>query len=377
MSLLHRSVFHRREKNKKSHDRPLRPRQILPVSSIQACAHGGQISDLVVDRLKRNDPELTRLTLVRALDCYVRQSFKELLEAFCGNAMVQAVHLGPYFYGSLTDAQLADVFKAMGASFVNLEVLTIGTLERTYTVIPGASLGQLVKSAHKLNILRVERFVSVSNDDLQMLANCFKRHPSLQRISIPFLHYEGGEEPQNMDPLFTAIATLPKLESLQIGLSPPCYDQLHEYSLCSLSTFALSSIITSKTLTWFALHRFDLSDVHVMAMATSLASDSSRLRILDLPGNRKVTTLGWQSLLSALQQNCYLETIELYAPREAQSTRRAVYVHLRLNRNGRRLALRDELISKREWLDTIGNSYSNDLLAVYVLLRDNPSICCP
>ncbi|KAL7555804.1 hypothetical protein ACA910_002269 [Epithemia clementina (nom. ined.)] len=268
---------------------------------------------MIVNGLKFNC--LARWSLMQSLD-QTKESWADIQKAMEGNTSVTDVYLGPYFYSSITSADLAAFLQRCAAYLTNLRLLSIGTLEFTKTPIEGASgLSLFLPTAQQLCTLRIERHLLLqSPDDVQRLADGFRNHPSLQRISLPSIHpswllleqEDLREETRPdtlwgatamtmtttrrncanlgntttrttkmmkaLDPLLYSLATIVHLESLQLGLSDTSYECLRSLDRMDRvsSPEALSQLGSLPRLSWLVISRFHVQDAHVQALCQTL-----------------------------------------------------------------------------------------------------------
>jgi len=324
----------------------------------------------VIDRVRRSDHNLQHLRLDLGIEYHVRRSWTEIRDAVQDNDVITSVYLGPYFYSSVTEEQRCSILEAIGAGLSNLQVLTIGTLDRTKAYISAASLGRAVKSATNLQTLRVERSLRLeSQQDVEILAAGVENHPSLERVSLFNLH--PAHENCSLDPILYSIGTIPHLGWARIGLSEQSSGTAgHEI----VTPSAVACIATNMTLSWLELQRFPLQDAHVQALAAQMARGPSYIKVLDLPFSKQLGEDAWQALLDMLYENCHLEAINMYCScPEARALKEAVRFYLRLNVNGRQ-RLRDASGSREEWLN-LASAFTSDQSASMVLLRESPWVC--
>lgn len=313
-----------------------------------------------------------RLTLSYGVDYYVRGSWDEMIESLIvgDHSSVSVVYLGPYFHASLDYAALGLFLEAVGGNMSNLKILTIGSLERTKSVIPGVSLGKLVEVAPKLDTVRIEREVCLrSNEEVAAFARSLSGHPCLRLVTLQRIGCPVGNDAScavNIDPVIDALSQLQCLESLDIGLIPG--------GQVTVSPAAMSPLGANKTLCWLVLRWEDLSDRHVEKLAESLVA--GRLKILDLPVSRGLGEASWRAFLALVETHDSLERIDVPVVHEShEECKEQVRWWLSLNWDGIRHRLRNETKSKASWVQLVSRRFSHDLSALLVLLKENPSVC--
>ena len=373
---------------------------------------------MIVNGLKFNC--LARLTLMQSMEQTGESSWNEIEQAMIGNTSVTDVYLGPYFYSSYSPTELAAFLHRCATTLTNLRVLSIGTLEYTKTTIDAASAlsqSQFLSTAKHLCTLRIERNLLLqSRRDVTRLANGFRNHPSLKRVSLPNLHpaflwmdeSEQPEAPQDhdpgddndtlmrmdgsqhsqslmegtLDPLLEAMASLVNLESLQLGLSYESFDYLQSMDQMDRvsSPQALSQLGTLSHLSWLVISRFHVQDAHVEALCQCLGQTHAPVKILDLTKTRRVTARAWKAMLTLLQTHVHLEALDMMlcpTDPEAMWYKKQVHLFLKLNREGRRRKLRELPADQHAWISTVARYFSNDLTALTILVRESPWICLP
>ena len=218
-----------------------------------------QPESLIVDQLLQKDPAhvsaISRLTLTRAIKYCVRERFEELLHALCDNETVTTLYLGPYFYASLSDDQRSLFCETVGRECHQLKVWTITTLDLTTACFSGNAMGRALRlnsqssNNNMLQTLRIERTLLM--EDVKVLAAGFSHHPTLRRVTLPRLSLQrvttadtdidAGTTTGILDPLLTALSTIPHLEAVELGLDEKCP------LLRNTSTSTVSSKVTSST----------------------------------------------------------------------------------------------------------------------------------
>jgi hypothetical protein len=408
-----------------------------------------QPESLIVDQLLQKDPAhasaISRLTLTRAIKYCVRERFDELIHALSDNETVTTLYLGPYFYASLSDAQRSLFCETVGRECHQLKVWTITTLDLTTACFSGNAMGRALSfnsqqsnNTSVLQTLRIERTLLM--EDVKMLAAGFSHHPTLRRVTLPRLSLQRvnvmdtGTDIDSgtgvLDPLLLALATIPHLEAVELGLDENCLllmNAMTSFSGKDLSTLphvtatmispaALATLASHPTLTWLVVRRFQLQDAHVQALSTALAhAPCSHLKDLDLSTNNRtssvhsaaarLTDVSWQAVVDMLASNTRLETVRL-PPQSSGATavtsKRLVSMYLRLNRKGRgRLwsvsntgtsvenedssmttttttassrSTQSAVASIDDWWPVLAD-LSDDLTAIWILLRGNPMLC--
>eukprot|EP00527_Entomoneis_sp_CCMP2396_P001579 CAMPEP_0198145368 /NCGR_PEP_ID=MMETSP1443-20131203/23025_1 /TAXON_ID=186043 /ORGANISM="Entomoneis sp., Strain CCMP2396" /LENGTH=289 /DNA_ID=CAMNT_0043808997 /DNA_START=286 /DNA_END=1152 /DNA_ORIENTATION=+ len=283
-----------------------------------------------------------------------------------GNTSVTDIYIGPGFYGYMSAEAFDEFLQHIADKLTNLRVLSIGTLDFTKTPIHGDTIGLFLSKAPKLHTLRIERNVLIRTfEEAESLAQGFKLHPSLKRISLPNLHPTWPN--CTLDPILSSLVTITNLESLQLGLSEESFGWHSQV----FSAQSVGMLGTLPHLSWLVLTRFHIEDDHVEELCSEMVQTNAPIKILDITKTRRVTKRSWQAVLNLLHTQVNLEAVDMYCSREATQVKQSVYLFLKLNREGRRKKLR-ELPNKEEWVNTVSRFFINDLTAVNVLVRDSP-----
>lgn len=239
-----------------------------------------------------------------------------------------------------------------------------------------------------------------------------------------------------LDPLLEALSTIPHLEAVELGLDAKCPVLMNtstsantgsskartstvtsstspHITATTISPAALAALALHPTLTWLVIGRFQLQDAHVQALATALThAPRSHLKDLDLSTNNgtdnsnsnsnpaacRLTEASWQAVVDMLASNTRLEMVRLPSQSGATADSKAlVRMYLRLNRKGRgrlwsvsntsmedscvtttttssSLTAASSVASIDDWWPVLAN-LSDDLSAIYILLRGNPMFC--
>lgn len=152
--------------------------------------------------------------------------------------------------------------------------------------------------------------------------------------------------------------------------------------MCSVD--AVRRLGTLPRLSWLILTRLQLTDAHVQALCSAIGGENndtsgktnikSPLRTLEIHKTRRVTKVAWQALLQLVQTHVHLETVDMYCKADAHDIREQVMVYLKLNRQGRRQALR-QATNTDDWIRVVHKHFIDDPAALQVLVRDSPWIC--
>jgi len=335
---------------------------------------------LVVDQLRLQGDDMSRLRLNLSIEYCVRHHFEEILDAVRDNHVVSTLYLGPYFYSSLTDEQRALFVETVGRECKQLSVWTITTLEQTVACFSGNSIGRALGTARCLQTLRIERTLLI--EDVTVLAAGLSHHPSLRRITLSCLqpidncHDSGDPKPTVgiLDPLIAALGTIPKLESLELSLEPKCHLKYETTNVGTVATpLVLASLANHSTLTWLVVNYFHLNDAHVQAFATALTGRPSNLKNLNLRLNPNITKTAWVAVADMLASNSRLEMVDLLPQAGIDKHKETAQLYLRLNGKGRH-HLWSTNASKEEWIKVLSD-LRHDLSAIMILLRGNPVLC--
>lgn len=328
---------------------------------------------LLIDRLADGDRTLTRVVLDRPIEHCVRDSFEELLEVLASPyEWVTAIHLGPHFYASISDDNRSRLLRTLPMGFPQLQVLTIGTLDYTRATMDGRALGDLVAASGCLQTLRCERRVVLDEEEgLLALAEGFRRHASLQRVTLPELHplRHADDTALSLTPLAEALRTVEHLESLQLGVSTIAAKHLERDAAAALDPAGLAALGSHPQLKWLVVRRFALADEHVAALLGALTTGPSRLQNLDVEGYAAQATGNvWHDhVCPLLSHHCHLESLTLPATVDDE-TRSVVDLYLALNRAGRASW---RTAARHECLDLLA-PFMEDLSMIYILVSENP-----
>ena len=333
----------------------------------------------VVKKLESN--QLSRWSLTKPINEH-SESWDRILTAMDGNTSLHDLYIGAGFYTNLSAQEFDDFLMTVGQKLKGLRVLSVGALEFAKSSVTGTSIGAFLTATQHLHTLRIERKVDLqSMDEVYNLAKGFQDHPSLKRVSLPNLHpnWKGDDEnePEEMssidtmlDPLLKSLASISALQSLQIGLSNESFSM--DMPVCSVS--AVGSLGTLPHLTWLVLHRMHIEDVHVEQLCHQMQRTNSPIKILDVTKAGNVTERAWRAILHLVQTQVFLEAVDMHCHPDAQKVKEKALLFLKLNREGRRRHMR-ESADQGEWTGMVSKYFQNDVSAIHILLRDNPSMC--
>jgi len=322
---------------------------------------------MIINGLKYNT--LVRMSLTNSMDMQC-ESWHLILAAMKGNTSVSDIYIGPNFYSRISPKEFDDFLQHIASTLVNLRVLSIGTLEFTKTPIEATCIAKFVDTAVNLQTLRIERNLTIKSlEEAQMLAQGFRNHTTLRRISLPSLHPSWTD--CTLDPLLEALVAIRGLESLQLGLSEESFGWHQQIS----NPHVLGKLGGLPHLTWLVVSRFHVGDEHVEQLCAEMTRVASPIKILDITKTRRVTVTAWKAVLQMLQAECHLEALDMHCARgEAVEVKAQAQLFMRLNREGRRNKLR-QTSDKEEWVDTVGRFFAKDVRAVNILVRESPWIC--
>lgn len=250
-----------------------------------------QVLDVLIERLRDNDPSLTEIDLrhldarrSNVFDSNGNQSFNfnELLDALRVNQTITKVNLVLRFFLNLEEKQLVDLFEAIG-SLPALEQFRLGSsglaqlpLKLTnVALLKSSRLKALtLHSIHtKENVLFKTKSVRNTNDEeflsfLKIVGS--QRMESLESFTI-----QDVEDSFDLDKLVHVLTTLPNLKELFIQSHSPINQRLTQQSLIRL--------FASKSISSLGLRRLRLGPI-LPELLVSL-EDNNTLRKLSLQQN--------------------------------------------------------------------------------------------
>lgn len=266
----------------------------------------------ILERLRENDPTLTKLKLVHPPNSYyndaaaptllwcanssISHGFEDLLDCLQNNTTVTYVLVERDFVRGLSQANVGRAFEAIGRMTQLMEI------ELWSLRLPFTALCQALSKASKLQRLGMG-FVSLvaSNDGGRLDASALARHPSLRKVCISdfrFSHDNGNGRDihPSLDSLLESLATCPCLDVVQ----------LFEYQQRRppLSAKGLAALLASPSLTQLTLRRMKLRAEDVKLLLPHNNIQSSQLRSLDLTEN-KLGDNGATDLVQTLMQGSY------------------------------------------------------------------------
>jgi hypothetical protein len=322
-------------------------------------------------RLRSNDKSLDRLILREPRSVHCSPSFEEFVEAMSGNITVKVVFVGELVVQTLEEDKLCTLLEKLGCltALENLEIALphLGAKKR----ITASSVVRFLGRAKALKTFVLWPFLRIdSGEDAKLIACVLKDHLNLLHFGFMHLVMSGGSRGIVIDPILRSLATVPKLETLQISAAFSMQEGRQavreESSLTNL-------LMPSCALKYFALRNLNLGDSHCTAIANMLSKYGSvcSLKLLDLRFN-SITEKGFTALLATLQENYILEWLETDC--RNKNWLEKISFALALNRAGRFALLRDPSTSRQEMMGVFEKCCDN-LNVSYHLLRHNPSIC--
>ncbi|CAB9496962.1 NLR family, CARD domain containing 3 [Seminavis robusta] len=243
----------------------------------------------LLERLRQNDPTLTKLKLVQNYND-VASDFDEFLECLRNNTIVSYVLLERHFVRSLKKPQWIALIQAVG-QMTNLDELEIWSVR-----VPLKELCEAFKDSTKLTRLGFG-FVTLEGS-LDASALC--GHASLKTFYLSDFRFVEEEE-ASLDSLCQALSTCPNLRFLEVFQ----YQQEHP----PVSAEGLAALMESPCLQHLTLRRMGLTAALTSGLANKLV-DNLQLRVLNLNEN-KLGNEGSHALGHALTVNHSLQELDL------------------------------------------------------------------
>jgi hypothetical protein len=321
---------------------------------------------------------------------------------------IESVELSDHFLKSITSTSSLVVLLMYISKLPNLRKLRIYSV---YIAWPVAIWSRFLQTAVRLESWHVTRGIRLTNaEDIEVLADCLKNHPSLLEVSLLDLgDVDGLNDIQNisansteiplqidddttennssstpkmtLDSLVLALSTIPNLTTVDITVAPefaPKLDRLSDASLQGLFS-------SSPHLLGVSLWEFGLDNGHMVVLKEAVQSHR-RLQFLSLQRNPGITCAGWKTVSDMMEQNTTL--VSLYYDDSAtvdSEQRRLLTAHhdrirlfLWLNQLGRGDLLtsaKHDSDNDNAWLAFLYR-VSGDPDAVLYLLQANPQLCC-
>jgi hypothetical protein len=333
-----------------------------------------RITMLLVDRLRNNDPELTSLGLVRAVQLGGSSNIPAFLEALQSNHTVETLILGVAVYDNRHPRSLSAVHaRALLQSFgsMPLKNLVIQGGEphgdiKTPLLMPLLT-PQMVQIQWK-NCLRLASAV-----DASILSAAFQDHANLKSLEISGLkaygHVHG--EPPRLDALIQTLGTVPTLEYLKIN----GHRSLHyTYHHPLLSGDAMVALCRLSNLKGVELSNLPLEKQGGVELIVSLLSNQN-LRYLVINDH----AVGQEVVMSdetfeervrpLLESNYTIQNLELMGSRGEQQA--VMNMYLKLNRAGRHVMKEANTLEWTYLMDRVRDDQS----ALFYILRELPELC--
>ncbi|KAL7580231.1 hypothetical protein ACA910_012972 [Epithemia clementina (nom. ined.)] len=345
------------------------------------------------ERLRENDPELTRLDLSSAILRELNEEEKaDMLQCLPFNETVRIVHLsGLELLQCMTYAEIVQMVEGV-RKLKNLEELFV--FRGKSGVLNEELLGQAVSEATNLRVLMLWGYGNL--DASPDFAAVLRHHPSLNRVTITL--------PENMayacmDVYVMGFAEMEKLYCLNLRGSGKQKEPV-------VSPEAIALLLGSKSIESLYLENVGLVDDHTDAICAELRTNK-RLGLLDLKDNLLsddalftfaqtlphnntlqsldisgvlVTDRGGMALAKGLAANSTLSHLELegtaakYADEfdikpghEEKDWYKAIDYQLRLNRAG-------PTGNRKKFVEAL-NSVSDHLGCLYTFVRQSPHYC--
>lgn len=346
------------------------------------------------DRLRKNDPEFTRLdlsaTLLRDLTPFQKDDF---LNALPQNVSIEVVHLsGMQLNECMTKEEIETMAESIG-KLKNLRELFI--FRGGSKVLSLDVLAKIVQSAQDLRVLMMWGYGKFSKSP--NLAGALRNHRNVERVTITL---PKNVEYSEMDIYAMAFAEMPYLHCLNLRGSGKQEEPV-------ISPEAMTILLSSKSIESLYLENLGLIDDHTDAICHELKDGNKSLGLLDLkdnyftddalftfaqtlPHNKalqsldlsgvQVTDRGGQALARGLAANTTLThlevegTAERYADEfyiqpgnENKEWYKAIDYQLRLNRAG-------TIGNRKKFVEAL-NSVSDHLGCLYTFVRQSPHYC--
>lgn len=203
-------------------------------------------------------------------------------------------------------------------------------------------------------------FALTSREQVDELASTIRHHPSLTEVSFQECFVASH---LSLDPIVTALATLPKLEMINLTLTQSSVQRLLDVSIVQL--------FEVQTLQDVTLWSMGLDDQHMKAIRDVLPLHPS-LVFLSLRCNPKISSKGWQTLCDTVERNFVLRSVytdEIVPPEREFLLQTFLY----WNQSGRGSLLQSH--DPQLFQETIGR-WKHDPTALYYLVREgNPCLC--
>jgi hypothetical protein len=274
---------------------------------------------------------------------------------------IESVELSDHFLKSITSTSSLVVLLMYISKLPNLRKLRIYSV---YIAWPVMIWSRVLQTAVRLESWHVTRGIRLTNaDDIEVLADCLRNHPSLVEVSLLDLGdvdvlwnhhiqrrnrdlnmYEtiadndtDNEEENNtqnilandiisterpsqndydttendssstpkmtLDPLVLALSTIPNLATVDITVAPEFAPKLGRLSDASLqSLFCLPCLLD------VSLWEFGLDNEH-MAVLKEAVQSHRRLQFLSLRRNPGITCAGWKTVSDMMEQNTTLVSL--------------------------------------------------------------------
>ena len=202
-------------------------------------------------------------------------------------------------------------------------------------------------------------FALTSRQQVDELASTIRYHPSLVEVSFQECFVASH---LSLDPIVAAMATLPRLEMINITLTQSSVQRLLDASIVKL--------FEVQTLQDVTLWSMGLDDEHMQAIRDVLPLHPC-LVFLSLRCNPKISSKGWQTLCEMVEQNFVLRSVytdEIVPPERENLLQTFLY----WNQCGRGSLLQSH--DPQLWQETM-ERWKNDATAVYYLVRQgNPCL---
>eukprot|EP00980_Cylindrotheca_fusiformis_P002455 scaffold584_cov132-Cylindrotheca_fusiformis.AAC.8 len=348
----------------------------------------------VVSQSLRLDNMMDEVSLVAACDS--EAEIDPFLQSLAKSEVKRLV-VWTDFLSSLAEDKILEFWRVMGM-MINLEELIIKSSSRFHVeIIPQHGLLS-IRNASRLRKVVFEdmQVTALQQSFIAILGKALENHPSLEEVVMSnfFSNDWANTEPNTLDPLVSALATIPNLKLLTLT---GCGGYALDFQKVQLiSTSALSRLFRHSELRDLQLSFLELDDMQFEAIASELPSNTSITQLaldyhnLSDPGfdhmmaamanNDVIKTLslrslwnigdaGFQKAMSMLRRNYSIEVLSVTAspPQQAE-----INLYTRMNGAGRGL-LRDPSTSMSQWVDVLLQN-NEDLDVVRHLLKEIPGL---
>lgn len=322
--------------------------------------------DRICDLLRANDPYLGRLLLQTPRVVHCSPSFEQFLEALHGNASVRTVYVGELIVQTTTEEQLNLLLSAI-AHVETLEALEVAMPHvNEQKKISAATLATLLRQARNLKTVVIWPFVQLTQEGITTIAEVLRDNTHLETLALMNVLLPAGQAAASLDPILNSVATLSKLETLQLSAGLRVQSESHP-----IGVDALANLVENGNLKFLALRNFGLEDAHGQRLADTLTHHHGNIKNLDVSSN-SMTKDGYKAFRDMLDGNYNIESLETDMV-DAKMQREMNFLLL-LNRAGRYILFKDASATTEQCIEVFSKT-EDDLDATYYLLRSHPNLC--